>query len=205
MDPFQLPLLGKVFRKFVVFLEGGMMVSKTARKIHKRIHNVDIGMYSYGGCFSDDFNSGGKVKIGRYCSIAMNVHYLAGNHPVTYVSTSPYFFQKYLAKKEVKDIKRTSLYIGNDVWIGYGTIITPGCSRIGNGAIIGAGSVVTKDIPSYSIVAGNPARVIRYRFSKEEQDLIENSLWWKNTPKELLKYYNYITDVGKFAKSIRSH
>lgn len=199
----RIPLLGKVIKKVVYSIEGGEFYSKTARRYMMDTYNVRIGMYSYGGCFSDDFNSGGEVKVGRYCSIAMNVHYLAGNHPIMYISTSPYFFQEFLAKRKVRDITRTNLTIENDVWIGYGTIITPGCSFIGNGAIIGAGSIVTHDVPAYSIVAGNPAKIIGSRFSEEEINALESSQWWNYDPEYLLKYYSYIDDVFSFVENLK--
>jgi acetyltransferase-like isoleucine patch superfamily enzyme len=124
-------------------------------------------------------------------------------HPINYVSQSPYFYQKEWAKKDVKDISRAELMIGNDVWIGYGAIILPGCKRIGNGAVIGAGSVVTKDVEPYSIVGGNPAKVIKYRFSDEQQKMLEESEWWNFAPEELLEHYDHIDDITYFLSRLK--
>lgn len=80
------------------------------------------------------------------------------------------------------------LTVGHDVWIGANAIILPGCCNIGNGAIIGAGSIVTKDVPPYSIVAGNPARMIRMRFPQQVIASLEASEWWLLSKAELSKY-----------------
>lgn len=78
--------------------------------------------------------------------------------------------------------------IGNDVWIGVDCIIKRGLT-IGNGAVIGANSVVTKDVPPYAIVVGSPAKIIRYRFEQQKIDLIENSKWWSTPPQKPKKYF----------------
>ena len=82
-------------------------------------------------------------------------------------------------------IPRTKLVIGNDVWIGHNAIILPSVSNIGDGAVIGAGSVVTKDVPPFAVVAGNPAKIILYRFSEEKIREIMKSPWWGKDINEL--------------------
>jgi carbonic anhydrase/acetyltransferase-like protein (isoleucine patch superfamily) len=79
------------------------------------------------------------------------------------------------------NIESSSLNVGHDAWIGEGVIITPGCSRIGIGAVIGAGAVVTRDVPDFAVSVGNPARVIRLRFSESVCDVILASRWWERT------------------------
>ncbi|MBR3614186.1 MAG: CatB-related O-acetyltransferase [Clostridia bacterium] len=167
------------------------------------MYNVDVGLYSYGGCFDQSFNLGGKVTIGRYCSFAANIRYFGANHPMNYVSMSPYFYNKKFSPN-VKDIERKHLIIGNDCWIGYGVIITNKCTKIGNGAVIAAGSIVTKDVPPYAVVAGNPARIIKYRFDEEIINEIENSKWWEHTPDECLRYYNLIDKPLEFCRGIKN-
>ena len=83
----------------------------------------------------------------------------------------------------MKDYNTTkgNVIIKNDVWIGMNSIILSGVT-IGNGAVIAAGSVVTKDIPDYAVAAGNPARVIKYRFTQETIDLLLNTKWWEQNP-----------------------
>ena len=194
----------KCLRKYMVFrmarYEGGEVISSTLRD-YAESHNVKVGMYTYGFCFSEKFNLGGRVTIGRYCSIAENVRYFGANHPLKNVSTSAYFYNSALGLN-VADVERNKLVVGNDVWIGYGVVITSGCKRIGNGAVIGAGSVVTKDVEPYSVVAGNPAKVIKYRFSPEVIEKIECSEWWNYKPEELFRYYEYMHEPIKFVEEL---
>ena len=176
-------LPGRLKKKYVMYLlkKEGEGFAELPRKYYRERYSVDIGMYTYGGCFAVDFNIGGKVSLGRYCSIAGNVHYFGANHPINYISSSAFFYNKSLGLN-VKDVKRETLVIGNDVWIGQNVIILSGCHRVGNGAVIGAGAIVTHDVPPYSIVVGNPAKILRYRFSEKEQQALEKSEWWRLTP-----------------------
>ena len=168
--------------------------SGVLRKIWESCYGVTIGKYSY-GCFTDCFPSG--TIIGRYCSVSKGVRVLNANHPIESVCLTPYFYNKSLGY-DVTDVKRTNLSIGNDVWIGYGAVILAKCRSIGNGAIIGAGSVVTKDVPPYAIVAGNPAKLIRYRFEEEICKKIEETKWWESTPDHLIGYKDYVNDPNLF-------
>lgn len=200
----RMPIIGKrVFRKIILNREGGEKESKTIRVLTWRYHKVNIGDYSYGGCFDYRFNLGGTVYIGKYCSFATNIHYFGGNHLMEYASMSPYFYNKSFGF-DVKDVERKTLVIGNDVWCGYGVIITNKCNKTGNGAVIAAGSVVTHDVPPYAIVAGNPARVLRYRFDEATITALENSKWYDMQPKEVMHYYQWIDDPIEFSKRIIS-
>lgn len=194
--------INKIKKNIKVKREGGVLYSQTLRDFTEKKYGVSVGLYSYGSCFEKGFNLMGKVKIGRYCSIASNVHYLAGNHPVDHLTSSAVFYNKKLSNLEVEDIQRHSLTVGNDVWIGYGALITASCSVIGNGAVIGAGSVVTHDVEPYTIVAGNPARVIRKRFSDDLISQIEKTEWWNKTPQELMEYYPYMSNPAMFCNQI---
>src|SRR5690606_9224 len=101
-----------------------------------------------------------------------------------------FFYNRYLEFVDEDTIELETdnpLTIGNDVWIGSRTTILPGCRRIGDGAIIGAGSVVTRDVADFSIVAGNPAREIRKRFPPEIAERIRESGWWNLTLPELME------------------
>lgn len=131
---------------------------------------------------------GGKITIGRYCSIASGVRFLGANHPIDHFSTSAIFYNKSLGY-DVKDIQRYDLIIEDDVWIGLNVCITCGCKRIGRGAIIGAGSVVTKDVEPYTIVGGVPAKVIRKRFDDGRIAQLEASKWWEKDPIQLIKEF----------------
>lgn len=183
----------------IIAKEGGQLYSETARKI-ALTHGVEIDLYTYGSCFDEQFAVSGKCHVGRYCSIASDVHYLGANHPMSSITSSAIFYNSNLSGFNVKDIKREELYIGHDVWIGHGVLITASCHSIGNGAIIGAGSVVTKDIPPYAIYAGNPARLIRYRFDEKTIEQIEMTKWWDHSPNELIDYYDYMHNPRQFCE-----
>lgn len=196
---FGIPFLGSRFlMPYIVKKEGGQKTSKSLREYTMEKSNTFVGLYSYGGCFSDEFNVGGKVIIGRYCSFAKNIHYYGVNHPLSFASMSPYFYNKSFGF-DVMDIQRNTLNVGNDVWIGANAIITSKCCKIGNGAVIGAGSIVTKDVPPYAVVAGNPARILRFRFNQDIIDELEKSRWWDLSPEELFGFYEYIDNPEKFA------
>ncbi|MBN1816830.1 MAG: CatB-related O-acetyltransferase [Sedimentisphaerales bacterium] len=170
-------------RKKAIRLEGGEMYSLTLRRIFKKFHKVDVGLYSY-GCFRIEDVPEGTV-IGRYCSFAKGVVIFNANHPLERLSLHPFFYNPYLKVVEKETIRRSNLCIGHDVWFGRNSLILPNVRQIGNGAVIGAGAIVTKDVPSYAIVAGNPARVIKYRFSESMQRQVEATQWWTYSIEEL--------------------
>jgi virginiamycin A acetyltransferase len=157
-------------------VEGGRAKSYTSRQLLARYHGVEVGAYSYGECMIPGWFPK-CVTIGRYSSIAAGVRVYNQNHPIDHLSTHPYFYDP--GMRLVKsDPPRHRLMIGHDVWIGVNAIITPGCRRIGNGAVVGAGAVVTKDVEDFAIVAGNPAKLIRHRFPADTRDAITASQWW---------------------------
>jgi virginiamycin A acetyltransferase len=168
--------------------------SITIRKILKKYYDVEIGLYSYGGCFLPNSMTP-RTTIGRYCSIAYGVG-VYEDFPINFKSTHPFFFNSMYGYMDNPQPKM-NLAIGNDVWIGQNTTILPGCSYIGNGAIIGAGSVVTKDIPPYAIAVGNPCKVIQYRFSKEKIEDIQSSKWWEKSMEEIANHIECFKTVIK--------
>ena len=113
-----------------------------------------------------------KAKIGSYCSIGSNVVIGPGEHDLTKVSTSGRFYND-----TYKELTKADCIIGNDVWIGTYAIIMRGIN-VGDGAVIGANSVVTKDVPDFAVVAGVPAKIIKFRFDDDKQNKIKNSNWW---------------------------
>lgn len=158
-------------------LEYGAIISHHASVVHS-----SVGKYSSIGRYT-------KVNycdIGKFCSISWDVTIGATNHPVNNITTHafPYVpYAGYFVKENTQHKVRT--LVGNDVWIGCNSVIVPGV-KIGNGAIVGAGSVVTKDVPPYAIVAGVPAKIIRYRFTESEIGLLEKLSWW-DWPREQIK------------------
>jgi acetyltransferase-like isoleucine patch superfamily enzyme len=159
-----------------------------------------FGEYSFCGydCFFIN------CDIGRFCSIASRVVVGGARHPMEYVSTSPVF----LSHKESikKKFSKHDYYwepktvIGHDVWIGEGVFIKGGVT-IGIGAVIGMGSVVTKDVQPYAIYAGNPARLIRYRFADDVVSGLLKSKWWESSVDELHSISALFSDPVAFLKS----
>ena len=158
---------------------------KTLSKIFKKYRDVEIGEYSMGGCFvphSFDPNT----KIGRYCSFAGVVRGMNANHPMDFPSTHALFYNPKLNKSiDEMPFGYDRLEIGSDVWMGHNAIIMPSVTSIGTGAVIAAGAVVNKNIPPYAVAVGNPARVIRYRFSPETIEKLLESRWWEKSLEEL--------------------
>lgn len=169
---------------FVKKLEGGEFYSITLRSILETYHNVKIGLYSHGGCFVPG-QVDPQTEIGRYCSIARNCRIFNRNHPVDFKSMHAFFFNSKLGYCKEDIIAYAPLLIGHDVWICHNANILPKVSTIGIGAVVGAGSIVTHDIPPYAIVVGNPAKIIRYRFSEQVIEQILLSKWWEMSMDEI--------------------
>jgi len=144
------------------------------------LNNCIISDFSYIGSNSKLLN----CKVGKFCSIASNVKIGLGRHPSSdFISTSPVFYsQKGQLPISFPSTNSFEEYlpieIGNDVWIGYQVVILDGV-KVGNGAIIATGSVVTQNIPDYAIVGGIPAKVIKYRFSPKEIAFLLSLKWWE--------------------------
>jgi len=175
-------ILGLAFR-----FEGGQFYSLTARRVFHTHYGVSIGDYSYGGCFVRGAFPPG-VQIGRYVSIGPEVRVFLRNHPLDRLSTHPFFYNRMLGFVSEDSVTAAALEIGHDAWVGAGVVILRGCSRIGVGAAIGAGAIVTKDVPDFAVAVGNPARVIRRRFPPETCRLILASRWWDRPVAECITY-----------------
>lgn len=177
-----------------------------AVKIYSGCHIVDssIGDFTYCSYDTTIINA----QIGKFCSIASNVTIGAAEHPTSWVSTSPVFEDVKnsgtnirFAYEELPPTKKT--YIGNDVWIGAGTMIKQGV-KIGNGAVIGAMAMVTKDVPPYAIVAGIPAKIIRSRFPENIIKELEEIKWWNLDDGTLIKIGKYIKEPKRFIDIVKS-
>ena len=177
-------------------LEGDGYKSPTLREIFAKYWGVEIGMYTIGACFTP-WVVDPRTTIGRYCSIADGVRIVNGNHPLGLKSTSAVFHNPMfgLCADWIGD-ELNPLEIGNDVWIGANAVILPEVNRIGNGAVIGAGAVVSKDVPDYGVVLGNPARLVKKRFSDETIAALLAEKWWENDLEHLApklpEFQNYL-------------
>lgn len=161
-----------------------------------------IGVHSY--CDNTLFVASPDTVIGDYCSIAGNVIIGAGNHPMQFLSTSPFFYMKFLGWRpnDEIDCKLPPCTIGNDVWIGDKVFIKAGVN-IGNGAVLAAGAVVVKDVPPYAIVGGVPAKIIRYRFTEKQIAYLEQYKWWDLDP-DIIKQIPY-KDINQAINFLKKH
>lgn len=190
MKKYLLGLLKNLFNPGVSLfckIDGLSSVGKKA-KVNSltQVYNSTMGRYSYLGRHSYLI----CADIGQFCSIGDEVKVGLGIHTISNLSTSPLFTEKHNGtgsswadKNVVIPFKR--VVVGNDVWIGERVIIMGGIT-IGDGAVIGAGAIVTKDVPPYAVVAGVPAKVIRYRFSENIIKKLLQLQWW-NLEDDVLK------------------
>ena len=189
--------LKQLAEKYLVHYEGGYYWSSSVRKIYLKYYGLNIGIGSY-GCFKPKNFPKGTI-IGNYCSIARGVIRLNANHPYQYATMSPIAYDTNVLNDEGGGLERNALIIGHDVWVGYNAIITKSCKIIGNGAVIGAGSIVTKDVQPYTIVAGNPAKVIKKRFDEKVIEQLESSNWFNMPPWILSEIIKYVKEPELFA------
>ena len=165
--------------------------------------NIQVGEYTY---YSDEDGAenfekhvthhydfiGDKLIIGKFCAIAQGVEFImnGANHKIDSVTTYPFYIMGNGWEKTIPNLKelpfKGDTIIGNDVWIGQNVTVMPGVN-IGDGAIIAANSVVTKDIPSYHIAGGNPCRIIRKRFDDELIEYLLDLKWWNWAREKIFK------------------
>ena len=196
---------GLLIRGENIFVFGDCKFEKMV-KAHDNVtfSNCQIGRFSY-------FNGNNTIencKMGRYCSISYGVRIGLAPHPIEkLVSTHPFFYDpnkddkfcmySYADKKYFDNEFITE--IGNDVWIGANAVIKSGL-KIGDGAVIGAGAVVTKNVEPYAIVAGVPAKPIRYRFTESQIKFLLEFKWWEKSDAWLKENWKDLLDIEKLMK-----
>lgn len=167
--------------------------------------NFEIGEYTYGKP-TVFFDEDAKLRIGKFCSIAGDVTiFLGGNHRPDWISTYPFniVFKGHPVSSNIvgHPSSKGDVIIKNDVWIGAGATILSGVT-IGNGAVVGARSVVTRNIGDYEMWAGNPAKLIKKRFSDKEVEKLLELKWWDWDINKILNYSallcsNNVSDIFK--------
>ena len=175
----------------------------------QKINIKNVGKCSYCASQPVVWNAE-ETQIGSFVSMGARVTIGMGEHPTHFLSTSPFLYLDGLNFKADKTPshneynKLTPVFIGSDVWIGDDVKIKNGV-KIGDGAIIGASAVVTKDVPPYAIVAGVPAKIIRYRFSEDIISELLNLKWW-DLDDEVIKQipYDNINSAIEFLKNYKS-
>lgn len=170
----------RYLEKKIARLDGGFYYSTKIRELYKELHGLTIGYGTYGGCWNNSALWWSNIVIGNYCSFASDVSLFPCNHPMHLFTTHPITYDTYSsgAIKERQLVEQPTLTIGHGVWFGQNSIVLSGCKTIGNGAVIGAGSIVTRDVPPYAIVVGNPAKILRYRLTPEQIQKVEATKWW---------------------------
>ena len=195
----------KVFRILASRLLHFLVAQKMQLDYENLIENgtLQLGRHTYGRPNLDLYHgSEASVQIGNFCSISKDVVFILGGiHPVSWVSTFPFRINWDLPGKYEDGMPTTkgNIYVGSDVWIGSGCTILSGVC-IGDGAVIAARSVVTKDVPPFAIVAGIPARIIRYRFDQNMIDRLLEIKWWNWADSKIKEYIDLLSsnDIIKF-------
>lgn len=168
-----------------------------------------VGKHTYGRPILHADGYGQNLYIGNFCSISGNLHvYLGGNHNTTWVTTFPFgttskdVFNLYNVDDHGHPFSKGNVVIGNDVWIGENVTIMSGV-QIGNGAVIANNSHVVKNVDHYSIVGGNPAKLIRYRANKEQIEKLLEIKWWNWEDDKINKYSPLLcNDIDEFIKAV---
>ena len=167
------------------------------------IFNSFLGSHTYVQKNSNILNS----RIGKFCSIASQVNIGLGRHPIEQVSTHPAFYSS--TQPLARTFSAADTYdpfkpieIGNDVWIGHGALVLDGL-KVGNGAVIAANAVVTKDVPAYAIVGGVPAKVIGSRFDEETVRFLEALKWWDKPVGWLSEHCDYFRTPQVLMEKLR--
>lgn len=196
--------LARILRRFDIPSFNQCSIDKTAKIASgSALTKVEMGRYSYVGSNTHITDA----EIGSFCSIGGNCGIGGGIHPMENVSTSPVFLngrnilRKNFAQISYKASKKVT--IGNDVWIGECVYVMPGVT-IGDGAVVGAHAVVTKNVEPYSVVAGVPAKEIKKRFNEETISALLSIQWWKWSDDELIKMSNYFDDPEKLIEAVNA-
>lgn len=181
----------RLWRRLRIWFSGKPQEPKLFRankRFKTQYPNYKVGFGTYGLPKVHDWNQGTTLIIGSYCSIARNVQiYLGGNHRTDWVSTYP--FPEYLPQARHiggSGQTRGDVVIGSDVWLCNDCVILSGVN-VGHGAVIGTGAIISRDVEPYAIMAGNPAKLVRYRFDEITRKALLKTAWWDWPEEEVIK------------------
>jgi acetyltransferase-like isoleucine patch superfamily enzyme len=166
------------------------------------VYRSSLGRYSFCGYDCELF----YASVGSFTSIANNVVLGGARHPMEWISTSPVFYhgrdsvRAKFSEHRLPDPLRVE--VGHDVWVGRSAIVISGV-RVGTGAVIGAGAVVSRDVPPYSVVVGNPARVVKMRFSDDIVKQLLETKWWEFEESELSLLANRVRAPADFLEACK--
>ncbi len=171
---------------------------------------IEVGEFSYYNDFEpvDDYAariapylhgfSPERLVIGKFCQFAHGTRFItsSANHPKRWFTAYPFsVFNHEVGNFFLEEFSQgEDTNVGHDVWIGHNAMIMPGVT-LGNGVIVGSGAVVAHDVPPFAVVAGNPARIVRMRFSQEVIDLLEELAWWHMDPEEIREILPVLTSA----------
>lgn len=170
------PAMRKFALRVLMRLRKNELDNGRLRRVFRKYHGVEIGEETY-GCFDSNRIPPG-TRVGKYCSFAAEFMVIPTDHLMSAVSTHPILFKPHLGVVAKDPRPSHHLEIGNDVWIGYRAVVLPTVNTIGDGAVVAAGAIVTHDVPPYAIVAGIPAKIIKYRFSEDVVKRLLEIRWW---------------------------
>lgn len=205
-------MIGKLFKKYLQWRNRRRIWAKYGN--HTKYHLVgkrfDIGDYTHGVPTIHSYDENTRLTIGKFCSLAAGIQIvLGGNHHTEWISTYA-FYQETNSFPRWFEINNNSRHrgdvkIGNDVWIGRNALILSG-AEIGDGAMIGAGAVVAGKIPPYAIAVGNPARVIKQRFSSSQCEKLLKIKWWNWSDEKINQFLTYIcsSDIDRFISEVEN-
>lgn len=200
-------IAGGLRRRAQRILSGAGAQLPPATRLDERsdLSSYDIGRYSWGHLTVSSRGADTSLRVGQFCSFAYGTHIvLGGEHRADFVSTYRFpayapFNQTHGHLADATSGSKGAVSVGNDVWLGHQSLILSGV-RIGDGAIVGAGSVVRHDIPPYAIVAGNPARVAGFRFTPKQIEALLRIAWWNWPVERINKHLDLLMadDIAEF-------